>query len=344
MKAPQVSICVPTWQGRRWIREALESALAQEHDSFEVVVSDDGSDDGTREIVAGFDDPRLRLSVNERRLGMPGNWNRSIHLARGRFIKPLQQDDLLEPDCIATLAAALEAAPEAAFAFSPRHVLLEDPSDPWAQEWMAWNADLQKDLGPVRAVEPGSLFFEAARREEFGPNWVGEPSVVMIRRAALERTGLFNERLAQIADLEMWLRLAFFGDMAFVPRPLATFRVHSASATRRLERAGRVPVERLWLVEGLLQHDEIAAAIGRSMRGWVAWTLVQRQVPALLRGEPPGRRRRLAGLARELRAWALFLLRRPRPRLHAELAPVGAGGAAGSGASPGSPDLSPDSD
>lgn len=320
--APRVSICIPTWRGARWIRETLASALAQEHECFEVVVSDDRSDDGTREIVAGFDDPRVRLSVSETHLGMAGNWNRSIRLARGRLIKPLMQDDLLEPGCIAALASALEAAPDATFAFSPRRILVEDPSDPWAEEWLEWNADLQATLGEMRAVQPGSVLFEAARREEFGPNLVGEPSVVMMRRSALERVGLFNERLVQATDVEMWLRLAFFGDVAFVPRPLATFRLHAGSATRRNEEAGRFLAERLWVVEGLLQHEEIAGAVGRSIRGWMGWTLLQRQGPALLRGDPPGRRRRLRVLARELGAWVAYLLRRPRPRLHPELGPA----------------------
>ena len=73
-----LSICVPTYNGERYIRQALESVLSQSYRDFEVIVVDDGSTDQTLDLiklVQAAGDPRLRLYQNRERLGIPGNWN-----------------------------------------------------------------------------------------------------------------------------------------------------------------------------------------------------------------------------------------------------------------------------
>src|SRR5262245_20836545 len=105
---PQVSICIPTFNGAAWIGESVRSALEQRHDSFEVLVVDDHSTDATVEIARAVGDGRLRIHVNERRLGMVENWNECIRQARGDLIKFLFQDDMLRPDCLARMVALFE--------------------------------------------------------------------------------------------------------------------------------------------------------------------------------------------------------------------------------------------
>ncbi|MCS6926809.1 MAG: glycosyltransferase, partial [Candidatus Binatia bacterium] len=67
---PRVSVCLPTYNGERFVAEAIASILAQNFTDFELLVVDDGSTDATREIVRAFPDPRLRLYQNEQRLGI----------------------------------------------------------------------------------------------------------------------------------------------------------------------------------------------------------------------------------------------------------------------------------
>ena len=108
---PLVSICIPTHQGSRWIRDSIASALAQDYARVEVVVSDDHSTDGTAETAEAVPDERVRVVRSDRRLGMARNWNRSVQLARGDYIKFLMQDDLLDPTCVSRMATVLTAEP-----------------------------------------------------------------------------------------------------------------------------------------------------------------------------------------------------------------------------------------
>jgi len=90
-----VSVCMPTYQGAAYVAAAVESVLAQTFANFELIVIDDCSQDETAAVVRGYRDPRLRFAQNERNLGAQDNWNRCLHVARGRYFKILPQDDLL---------------------------------------------------------------------------------------------------------------------------------------------------------------------------------------------------------------------------------------------------------
>src|SRR5688572_1854444 len=97
-----VSICMPTYNGARYLRSAIESALSQTYPNFELLVVDDGSTDDTLTIAREFArlDSRIKVHQNTKRLGLAGNWNRSIDLAAGEWIKFLFQDDLLHSECV----------------------------------------------------------------------------------------------------------------------------------------------------------------------------------------------------------------------------------------------------
>lgn len=241
MSAPPVSICIPTWNGAPFLGAALESALSQTYSDFELLLVDDGSTDATLDVAAAFPDPRMRLYHNDRRLGIPGNWNHCLALARGTYVKFLFQDDVLDRQALAKLVAALEAVPAASFAFSRREIRHEGPD----------TADLPLlGAGYSDAV---SRFYATLRspfdgidlvRQAVGSGWdlavnvVGEPSFVLLRREGAIRSGGFDSTFAQLADWELWLRLARESPVVFVDESLGVFRVHaagqSASNHRRL--------------------------------------------------------------------------------------------------------------
>src|SRR5262249_59105555 len=110
MKAtPLVSICIPTYNGSAFLRQCLDSALAQADADLEVVVLDDASHDGTVEIVQEYaqHDRRVRFHQNSENRGSVGNQNRCIDHARGEWIKQLFQDNNLAPDYAASLVPCL---------------------------------------------------------------------------------------------------------------------------------------------------------------------------------------------------------------------------------------------
>src|SRR6516164_1342208 len=106
---PRVSVCIPTYNGAAYLTETLTSAVSQTLDDFEVVVVDDLSTDDSFDIAQRFarSDSRVRVFRNTERAGSgAANAKRYLELARGEWIKPLNQDDVMAPTCLARMVAA----------------------------------------------------------------------------------------------------------------------------------------------------------------------------------------------------------------------------------------------
>src|SRR5713226_4940123 len=112
-----VSVCIPTFNGAKWILPSINSVLSQSCLPFEILVIDDASTDDTVELVRSLENERIRLIVNDRNLGIPVNWNRCVDLSRGEFVKFLFQDDLLYPECIEKMVRLLLANPSLGLVF-----------------------------------------------------------------------------------------------------------------------------------------------------------------------------------------------------------------------------------
>src|SRR5579885_2164555 len=106
--AVSISVCLPSYNGERFIAETIQAVLNQSFNDFELIVCDDCSMDDTVRVVRTFNDPRIRLLQNEKNLGMGGNWNRVLSLSRGKYVKLLCEDDLLHPECFAQQWGILE--------------------------------------------------------------------------------------------------------------------------------------------------------------------------------------------------------------------------------------------
>jgi glycosyltransferase involved in cell wall biosynthesis len=230
-----VSVCIPTYNGERFIEAAIRSVVAQQYRPLELVISDDGSNDQTVAIcerTLQATDCNWRVLHHAPR-GMVQNWNFCIRQAQGAFIKFLFQDDLLEPDCITRMVALAQVDRNIGLVFSKRKVTL----DPAA----AHMRDLERIAGMIRdshrqwphlrSVQPGVDLLTYPRLFQSYLNKIGEPSCVMIRRAVLELAGFFNPAYQQLVDLEYWLRILMCSYIGFLDSELVTFRLHDAQQT-----------------------------------------------------------------------------------------------------------------
>lgn len=225
--APTVSVCMPTYQGARYVAAAVESVLAQTFADFELVVVDDASDDGTVEAVARFTDPRLRIVRNPARLGLAGNWNRAASEARGRYVKLLAQDDLLYPRCLELQVAAMERPENAGVSLvcSKRDIINPD------------GVAMMRDRAFPGVV--GALSGREAIRRivRSGTNLLGEPGAILARARAYNGTGPFDETNPFMIDVERWVRMLEVGDLFVLPDTLSAFRVSSSSLSTRISRS-----------------------------------------------------------------------------------------------------------
>jgi hypothetical protein len=229
------------------------------------------------------------------------------------------QDDRLDPGCVSAMASLLTRYPSIGFVFSARRLEFDGLAERDAQQSPRTLGVLHRELEPLGEVNDGARIFEVMKSERFRTNHLGEPTVVMVRRSAFQRVGLFNERLGQWIDHEMWLRLAAFHDVGFVREPMATFRVHGVSASTKNIRSGAAWLDRVWVVEGLREHPELRRLVGWRAR-FRAWGGIlkaerRRQAERVRSGHwPEGRR-----LGRGVLDYFRWLLAPRRPALHKRL-------------------------
>ena len=262
----RVSVCIPTFQGVRYLSDALRSACAQARRAVEVLVVDDASTDGTAEVAASFANDGVRVVRNPQRLGLPGNWNKCLELARGDYVLVLGQDDHLEPMALATLAGALDGAPDAPLAFGRREVVEEHGS---AYLGAPYREALARFLATCPPRITGPEILDGGLRQGRDPTWnvVGEPSFVLLRRQAALAAGGFDAAFRQLADWDMWLRLSRTARMAFTGERVGVFRAHprAQSALSFRSIATRRELLRFLARVGEVYAPELGAASRRAL-------------------------------------------------------------------------------
>jgi glycosyltransferase involved in cell wall biosynthesis len=256
-RTPRVSVCVCAYNDAEHIGRAIESVLAQTFEDFELLVLDDASSDGTVEVAAGYDDRRLRVIRNPVNLGNARNRSRAATLGLGEFIKYVDQDDLISPDCLAEHLRLLEQHPTIGFTFSRRELRFEGEAPVAAQAWRERYGEPQAAFGALGELNGGPMLLDAYVARGFGDNWIGEPTSVMIRTASLRRTGLFNRFVRQAVDMDLWLRLMAFYEVGFLDATLCTRWVTGTGETGPNMSARRGWLDRLWMLEGLSEIPEI---------------------------------------------------------------------------------------
>lgn len=122
-KIPTVSIGLPVFNGEKYLAQAMESLLKQTYGDFELIVSDNASEDKTAEVVSRFKDPRIRYYRQEHNIGSGPNFNFVLNQAQGKYFKWMAHDDLCEPDFLEQCVHALESDPLASLCYSHAKII-----------------------------------------------------------------------------------------------------------------------------------------------------------------------------------------------------------------------------
>ena len=223
--APLVSICLPLFNARRFIRSTIESVLAQRYQNWELVISDDASDDGSGDIVELFKDPRIRYLRQVRRLGPQGNWNHAVNEGRGVFRKLLCHDDLLHPDCLRRQVEAFQASgnEKTTLVACASSIISASGVVFFERRWHRRSRRI-----------PGRIAVRQTVRS--GTNLIGEPCATMFRASDWNRLGGFDASNPYAIDLDFWLRLLDLGDCYYISDCLCSFRISEQSWSFHLAR------------------------------------------------------------------------------------------------------------
>lgn len=219
---PRVSIGLPVYNGENYIKEALDSILAQTYTDFELIISDNASTDGTQEICEAYaaKDPRVRYHRNEQNLGGAGNFNHVVELSRGEFFRVAHHDDILEPECVETCVELLDQEPDVILCYTDATMIDEHgkPFEPTRSRDYHLRSEkpherFEKYLNQFYPVGGGINF-------HFG----------VMRRDVLLKTALMGNYAA--GDLMLFGELALLGQFHRITTKLYRRRSHPSSATR----------------------------------------------------------------------------------------------------------------
>ncbi|HEY9676781.1 MAG TPA: glycosyltransferase family 2 protein [Drouetiella sp.] len=218
-----VSICMPTYNGEKYIADAIQSALDQTYADFEILVSDDGSTDLTADIVQEYmrRDDRIHYWRNDSRLGLFANYNECMSQCKGDLIKPFAQDDLLSRNALELMVSAYTSN-KVAMVCCSKSILNDSPTR---------FSEVVETVLPPGLIKGRTVIEDSLRSYR---NLVGEPVAVLFDS---KRVGLgFSESYYSLGDLEFWFRILQKGDLYHIPEELVTFRQHPESTTfKKLE-------------------------------------------------------------------------------------------------------------
>lgn len=209
METSTISICIPVYNGEKYILDAVHSALSQNYSNLEVVVMNNCSTDQTFELISNIDDARLKIIQAREFVGMAANWDRSVDFVTGEYVLMLSADDCLMEGAITALSAPIFQNPSIDLVLGrPKH--LDQSGRPFGA------ALRQMPSGPIEELE----HFVIAHTPAININ------AVLFRKDLAS----FRSDAGLVCDLDLLLRLGREGKKAFVlNREVLAYREHEGA-------------------------------------------------------------------------------------------------------------------
>jgi len=210
---PKVAVVIAAYNAEKFVRETIDSVLAQTLDDIEVIVVDDGSTDGTAAVLRSFTDPRM-VVLRQENQGVSAARNAGTAAAHAPYIFFLDADDLLLPDALSRMIGTLDRRPECVACVAHHIRITADGRE------ISSRADLRWKMFPAKDT----------LRYLITKNFI-VCGAICIRTDAARSVGGFNAALKWGEDWEFWCRLAVLGDFAAMADDVVLlYRQHFNSA------------------------------------------------------------------------------------------------------------------
>jgi GT2 family glycosyltransferase len=238
VSTPRASIIIPLYNLRRWVAEAIDSALAQTlpPGDLQVIVVDDGSTDGSGEVAQGYG-ARIDYVRQENR-GLSAARNTGLGVARAPYVAFLDADDRIHPEKVAAELAVFAGRPAVGVVYSGFRYIDADGHPLPQRGWSRFEGDVLPRLVLGNIIHPHQA---------------------LVRRDAVLQAGAFDERLTSVEDWDVWLRVSSRGaTWACVDRALADYRIRPGSMSQN---PGRMAENRLAVLAKLFADPALPAAV-----------------------------------------------------------------------------------
>ena len=228
---PVISVGMPVYNGEEYVASAIQAILDQTYGDFELIISDNASDDATESICREFAarDPRIRYYRNPENVGAARNYNRLVDLARGRYFRWSNADDLFAPELHERCLEALEANPRAVLSYGSTEII-----DQHGNTTRTYHDNLH--ITDERASDRLPRYFEQ----------VGLTNAIygLMRTDAVRKTSVFGDATLPAADIDFMAELVLLGEFIEVPGPLFYRRMHAEASS--FDRQDHERQQRFW--------------------------------------------------------------------------------------------------
>lgn len=293
------SVVITTFNRLDLLKRAVASALAQTY-PCQVVIADNASTDGTQAYAESLGQ-RVTYVRNATNRNHAGAVNAGAAAATGDWIKLLDDDDYLDPHCIATVARAIAQHPQAAICSCRAAQVKLDG----------------RELSRTPILGPGQVFYIPQAAIHYGMLLeqvpFGTPAQVAVRRDALVQSGGWDEAMTSCDDIDSWIRVAEYGDALFINECLAYRTIWPGGYDQKIQLQQRLATNiliksRIYrrVSPAYRSHLPSVATIGRYLHlHWGLVALKQRRLGTALTLAAPG--------IRSFQAWKLLLQARRQP-------------------------------
>jgi glycosyltransferase involved in cell wall biosynthesis len=258
----KVSVLIPTYNRAYIVGEALESALAQTHQDFEIIVIDDGSTDNTRELVEGFRSDKIRYVRLERNRGNSVACNTGIRAATGAGIAFLDSDDIWRPTNLERQVGFLLRHPEVDAVFTDCTIVDGEQTIPSLISLMQAFPKLIKGKlkGDEYVVSSREMYLCLLQEVPI------KPTTVLVKRELYDRVGFFDES-RPFADWDLFLRFSRSGTFGYIDLPLAVQRRTGDALHQQFREEDKIFLLELFLKEkaSLKQDAEAVTSVNRGI-------------------------------------------------------------------------------
>jgi len=280
---PAITVLMSCFNAARWLDEAVDSVLRQSLKDFEFIIVDDGSSDGTLDMIRRHAERDSRVVViSKPNTGLADSLNAGIQAARGKWIARLDADDTCEPTRLESQLAVATANSNLVFVGSGLTVIDQFGNCGKTYRYPRRHATLANHLRTARRFPPHSSAF--------------------YRTASVRAVGGYRPRIRRAQDRDLWLRLAEVGELACLRAPLVRVRKHGGQVSHEDGGKRQVIDSRMAIVSHYLRMHDFEDPVGDhessfdSFFGWIVLQLenggffeyvsFNRHVRALYRGAP----------------------------------------------------------
>lgn len=247
---PKVTICVPVRNGARTIQRTLDSLLNQDYLNYEIIVSDNCSDDDTAKIVSQYASNGVKYFFNPvlEKWG-ESNWNHILTLAEGPFIALYHADDIYTRTMVRRQVEFLEAYPRVSAVFTMMQMIDENDRHIWMGRTHLPNA-----LHGQCRFDYATFFNAVLKYGTFTP-----VPTMMTRRQVVDTVGGFQwEKFASASDIDLYLRMAqLWGQIGIIDEPLHLYRISTQQGGAQINKSRTFRAHFLMVMEYYLSMSEV---------------------------------------------------------------------------------------